>query len=186
MLLGLAVEAAAMLLADPSFPRERLLFVPQHHPFVPWLVLRSAALVALLAWTARRLSPGAFLELPKQRPLLFALVVILYPLVSVVPQGFVWRVFLLHRYEPLLGHGPLAWAAAASAFAWAHVIFRNGAAIALTAVGGALFVHTYVVTGSMVLADLEHAGYGLPVFAFGLGRFLYLGAARAPLPSVPT
>jgi hypothetical protein len=175
----LGAIALSVLLADPSFPRERLVLLPHDGRWWVWLVVRTVALVGLLAFVAWRASPDAFLELPRRRPALFALIAFFYPVLSVLPQGLVWRVFFLHRYEPLFGDGPVAWVAAAAAFAWAHVIFRNPMAIALTAIGGALFVHTYVVTGSMILADVEHAIYGLSVFAFGFGRFLYLGAARA-------
>jgi len=64
------------------------------------------------------------------------------------------------------------------AFAFAHIIFRNPIAVAVTIIGGACFAHTYLSTGSMLLADFEHAVDGLAVFSFGFGRFLYLGAAR--------
>jgi hypothetical protein len=175
---GLALSA---LLGDPGFRREQLLAVPWHHPFVPTLVLRSVVLIGLLAYVGRRLSGSTFLELPRRRPALFALIAVFYPIVSVLPQGIVWRVLFVHRYAALFGQGLPLWLVAAAAFAWAHLVFRNLIAIALTAVGGALFLHTYLVTGSMVLSDLEHAAYGVSVFAFGLGRYLYLGAARPSL-----
>jgi uncharacterized protein len=47
--------------------------------------------------------------------------------------------------------------------------------VALTALGGLLFLHTYLVTGSMLVSSLEHAAYGVAAFTFGIGRSLYLG-----------
>jgi hypothetical protein len=120
------------------------------------------------------------LRIVRQQPMLFALIAVLYPLLSVVPQGLVWRVYFMHRYAPLLGQGAAMWTAAILAFAWAHIVFRNRIAVLLTGLGGALFAHTYRSTGSMLAADVEHALYGVGVFAFGLGKFLYLGWARRP------
>jgi hypothetical protein len=70
-------------------------------------------------------------------------------------------------------------AAGTLAFAFAHVIFRNAVAVALTALGGLLFLQTYLVTGSMLVSSLEHVAYGVAAFSFGIGRSLYLGGARA-------
>jgi uncharacterized protein len=45
-----------------------------------------------------------------------------------------------------------------------------------TAIGGALFLQTYLASRSMLLATLEHAAYGMVAFTLGFGRFLYHGA----------
>jgi hypothetical protein len=175
---ALATAMLVVLLADPTFAREHLTAVPWKSDSLAWVFARIALGIGALAWLARSIAPDDFLQVPKTRPALFVLIAFLYPVLSVVPQGLVWRVFFLHRYAPLLGSGVGMHAAAALAFAWAHIIFRNRAALLLTAVGGALFMRSYMTTGSMLLADLEHAAYGVAVFAFGLGKYLYLGWAR--------
>jgi hypothetical protein len=167
------------LARDPSFVRQHVTALPWNHPLVSLIGVRTAMGIGLLALLARRVAPDDFLRLPRERPGLFAIISVLYPLLSVVPQGLIWRVFFVHRYLPLFGAGFWTWSAAALAFAFAHIIFRNGVAVVLTGIGGALFAHSYMATGSMLFADLEHAIYGVAVFAFGLGKFLYLGLARA-------
>src|SRR6516165_6773359 len=52
-----------------------------------------------------RYAPSAFLNLPRSNPLLWGLVMVLYPLLSVYPQGIIYRAFLFDRYRSLYGSG---------------------------------------------------------------------------------
>jgi hypothetical protein len=113
--------------------------------------------------------------LPRQRPRLWWLLVVGYPGASALPQGVVWRVFFVHRYAALLDANRLL-VLGGAAFAVAHLTFRNPTAVALTGVGGVLFLDTYLETHSMLLATIEHGAYGILVFTLGLGRYLYLAA----------
>ena len=99
-----------------------------------------------------------------------------YPLLSALPQGIVWRVFLAHRYREIFCDSMDLIAAGAAAFSLAHLAFWNATALVVTAVGGALFMSTYLETASMWLAALEHGAYGLLAFAAGFGPYLYRGA----------
>ena len=45
------------------------------------------------------------------------------------------------------------------------------------AIGGALFLRTYLRSGSGWLADLEHAVLGNVAFTIGYGQWLYSGAS---------
>lgn len=173
-----AVLAIVALTADPSFDARALWSLPTDPARTRLIALRTAFGVATVGVLSRRFSPGTFLWLPRTRPWLWLLVATLYPLLSVLPQGVIFRVFFVHRYMPLFGHGAALLAVGALAFAFAHVIFRNVVAVALTGIGGLLFLHTYLVTGSMLLSSLEHATYGVAAFTFGIGRSLYLGATR--------
>jgi hypothetical protein len=175
----LAVAAALVLRADGSLGDARLWSLHVEPPFARVLVARTLVGLAVIAWLSRRLARDTFLALPRTRPVLWALVALLYPVLSVLPQGVFWRVFFVHRYAPLLGNGAAMLVAGTLAFAFAHVVFRNAVAVVLTGLGGLLFLHTYLVTGSMLVSSLEHAVYGVAAFTFGIGRALYLGSARS-------
>ncbi len=56
-------------------------------------------LVVLGVWLFR---PDLFLNFPRERPALWAFVMVGYPLASVYPQEVIWRAFFFHRYEPLM------------------------------------------------------------------------------------
>jgi hypothetical protein len=173
----------AALLRDPTFDSSTFLRLPLRHPHVKVMAVRfavlGAGLLALGRWRAR----DGFLRLPRERPGLFLLFVVLYPALSVLPQGLIWRVFLVHRYALLFGDPATLTCAGAVAFSLAHLTYRNGTALFVTVIGGTLFLDTYLKTGSMLLSALEHGAYGMTAFTAGLGRFLYLGAERGTAPA---
>jgi hypothetical protein len=172
----IALLCVAVLLLDADFDRGVLWRFPLRHPYVTKAALRFVVLALVLAAAVRVLAPDSFARFPRRNPRFFALFIVGYPLISVVPQGIIWRVFLAHRYGPLCVNHAMLVVVAAFAFALAHITFRNVVAIVLTGLGGALFIDTYDATGSMWLATLEHGAYGIAAFGLGLGEFLYLGS----------
>lgn len=108
-------------------------------------------------------------------PWLWAAVMVGYPILSVYPQGIIYRAFLFERYRGLF---PYPWLILMStlAFAYVHVIFRNWIAVALTAVGGLLFATRYGQSGSLFISCFEHALYGCWLFTVGLGRSFFYEA----------
>ena len=99
-----------------------------------------------------------------------------YPVLSVLPQNVVYRAFFFHRYRFLFADGWPMTLASALAFAFAHVVYRNGLALLFTFVGGLLFARTYRVTRSLWWSTLEHSLYGCFVFTIGWGEYFLLGA----------
>ncbi|WP_248323054.1 CPBP family intramembrane glutamic endopeptidase [Caballeronia sp. Sq4a] len=139
--------------------------------------LRFAVLASLVVLAVWHFTPHALLSLPRAHPGMWLLVILLYPVLSVWPQELIFRSFLLHRYKPLFGVNRGYIAASALAFGYAHLIFLNWVAPAMTAVGGALFAATYRDRRSLALACFEHALYGCLVFTVGLGQYFYSGSA---------
>lgn len=133
-----------------------------------------APLIGLLTWF---FLPESFLSFPRERPQLWIMVMLLYPLLSVWPQEVLYRAFLYHRYAPLFGREAGFIAASALAFGFMHVILLNWVAVIMTMLGGYLFAQDYARTRSLTLACIEHALYGCLVFTIGLGRFFFSGAA---------
>lgn len=138
----------------------------------------------LLAWR-----PELWLAFPRERPTIFAAVMVLYPLLSVYPQEVIWRTFFFHRYQPLFesGKSPSAgcfarvpWSmvlASGLAFGWMHCVFNNWVAVLLTIPGGWLFAFTYARMRSTAAVWLEHAFWGCFAFTIGLGRYFYGGSS---------
>ncbi len=170
---GLAV---IVLLRDPGFDRTLLFRLPFGDPYVKVMALRFCALGLPLLALGRWLAPDDFLRFLRRRPALWLAFAALYPVLSVLPQGILYRVFFMDRYGSLFESHAALLVAGALAFSFGHVIFRNVPALVITAVGGAMFLETYVHTQSMLLAAAEHGAYGIVAFTAGLGRFLYLGA----------
>ena len=138
-----------------------------------WLVISLLA-TAIVALVAR----DDLFDMPREQPLLWALIVVGYPLLSVYPQELLFRAFLLDRYAPVFGRGRAAAAASAVAFGFAHLLFGNVLAVVATVAGGWLFARRYQRTGSLLTVSVEHALYGLTIFTIGLGQYFYHGVSR--------
>ncbi len=143
------------------------------------VAMRFGLAAALLAGLVVIATPDFLFSFVRRAPVIWAVVMLLYPLLSVYPQGLIYRSFLFHRYRPLL---PLPWmriAASAVAFSFMHIVFGTLIAPALTLIGGALFASTYERSRSQLLASVEHALYGCFIFTIGWGQFFYYGARHA-------
>jgi membrane protease YdiL (CAAX protease family) len=143
----------------------------------PIVALFVPAAVALTL-AVRAFAPGLFLNMPRRNPLFWALIMVLYPLLSVVPQTLVYRAFLFQRYRAFFRAEPALIVASAAAFAWLHIALRNWLAPFLTLPAGLLFAWRYARTRSVLASAFEHALYGCAVFTLGLGVYFYTGAAR--------
>ena len=123
-------------------------------------------------------APERWFVLVRERPGLWLAILVLYPLLSVYPQGIVYRAFLFHRYRPLFPSPRARILASAIAFACVHVIFENWVAPLLTLAGGVLFAWTYERTRSSLVVAVQHALFGCFLFTIGLGWYFYSGAGR--------
>lgn len=176
-----------LLLRDPTFDRSvlwnrRAMAAGWRIVCIRWLLAATA--LGAIVWSAQ---PERFLSFPRRNPGFWAIVMLAYPVLSVLPQNLIYRVFLLHRYAKVFrasspggtAKGPVPaglMLASAWAFCYGHVLFQNWVALVLTFAGGLLFAWTYLRSRSMGLCALEHALYGDAVFTIGLGTFLYAGA----------
>jgi hypothetical protein len=167
------------MLRDPKFDRSRLWDASGLWLHAPAILSLFAVIAAIGVALVLRYAPSAFLNLPRSNPLLWGLVMVLYPLLSVYPQGIIYRAFLFDRYRVLFGGGWRIVLVSAATFAFVHIVFRNPLAIALTAPAGLLFAVRYWQTGSLAASCFEHALYGCAIFTIGLGRWFYHGAVRS-------
>ncbi|MCX7846972.1 MAG: CPBP family intramembrane metalloprotease [bacterium] len=136
-----------------------------------WRGLLAAVVIAAATWW---LGPEYFLRFPRSRPVMWALVMLLYPGLSAYPQELIYRTCFFARYAVIFPT-PLAMVVASSvAFGWLHVVFGNVPAVVLSFLAGIMLSHTYLRTRSTLAVSVEHALYGCLVFTIGLGRYFYL------------
>jgi membrane protease YdiL (CAAX protease family) len=148
---------------------------------IKFILLRFLVGSLLLLCMVLLLYPDDFLNFPRQYPLFFVLFIILYPVLSVLPQELLYRVFFFERYKAVFNSQRSMIIASTLAFGFLHIIFHNYLAVLLTLVGGFFFAHSYSVTRSLYIACLEHSLYGLLIFALGLGGFFIRGLREAGL-----
>jgi membrane protease YdiL (CAAX protease family) len=145
--------------------------VPAHE----WQRILATYAIALpcllvLLWI---IQPAAMFFFMCQHTVIWLLIMIGYPVLSVFPQELIYRAFLFERYRPLFGNGNAMILASATVFGFGHVVFHNWISVALTFVGGFLFAKTYQRTKSLLVVSVEHALYGCAIFTIGYGQFFF-------------
>lgn len=175
-ILGGGIVCLLLLLADPAFDRRRLLDARAARRGLGGLLLRTAAVWTgvLLVALIQRGPEGLFL-VPRARPGLWLMVLVLYPIFSAYPQEIMFRAFFFHRYAGLFRRPATMIAANALLFGWAHIIVHSVTAMLLTTLGGLIFAAIYHRHRSTLLVGVEHALYGDFVFTVGIGGMFVNG-----------
>ncbi|AGT09512.1 CPBP family intramembrane glutamic endopeptidase [Paracoccus aminophilus] len=139
-----------------------------------------ALLVGLIGWGIMWLThPGYALNLSPQRLRFLALIWMLYPLLSALPQELIFRALYFHRYGQLFRTKRQAIAVNAVIFSLAHLMYWSWIVAGMTFFGGWLFAHIYLKRG-FPGAWLLHALAGNMIFAVGMGAYFYSGNAVRP------
>ncbi len=143
------------------------------------MLTRFAVCAGLMLAATYAFAPNMLFGFVREKPMFWALVMVAYPLVSVVAQEIVYRRYMFARFHGLLGTPMMLILVSGLGFGFGHIVFDNWVAPALCAVGGVIFSATYHKTRSLALVCIEHALYGDFVFTVGLGRYFYHGAVGA-------
>jgi membrane protease YdiL (CAAX protease family) len=116
-----------------------------------------------------------FLMLPKTNVFLWGMIMILYPIFSVIPQGLLYRAYFKHRFSNFFKTRTTRIIFSALFFSFGHIIFKNIMAILFTFLVGLLLMYRYEKSNSLAASVLEHALYGDLIFTIGLGINFYSG-----------
>lgn len=175
--LGVVLVGVALLAATPDFRWREL---GQGWRNLDW---REIGLVAALTAVASLvfvlwLVPDALFRLPRRAPGFWLILIVLYPLLSALPQEVVFRALYFRRYGALFPDMRVAMLVNGGLFALAHLLFWSPVTLAMTFAGGVLFARSYLGRGGFPQAVVMHAICGLIVFTVGLGVFFYHGAIR--------
>lgn len=169
LIMGLSVYF--YLINDPTFDRTTFLNWKKGRAELGKILLMfgfSAIVMLGLIWIID--STKMFLLL-RTNPFLLLMISIFYPLFSVIPQGLAYRSLFFHRYGDLFPGNALKIISSAAAFAFAHILYKNWIVLVLTFAAGLIFSYRYFKTKSLAISVLEHAMYGIWLFACGLGYF---------------
>lgn len=140
-----------------------------------FILARFVVCALALTLLMRLLKPEMMFNLVQANPAFWLLIMVLYPLLSVVPQEIIFRRYLFARFSGILPPMTLV-IVSGLGFGFAHIAFNNWVAPTLCAIGGLMFARTYQRTGSLALVSFEHALYGDFLFTLGMGRYFYHGA----------
>ena len=137
----------------------------------------------VLLWTIIFLISGFIYTLILDKNLLFKfpannfekwlLVVVLYPLFSVLPQEVIFRVFFLRRYKNFLKEKKLLkYLINSIVFSFGHIVFNNFHAVLITFLVSPVFTYAYEKKSFSTCLILHSFG-GQIIFTMGLGKFFF-------------
>jgi membrane protease YdiL (CAAX protease family) len=175
VLLGATALALVLLALTPGFAWSELWrgWGRVDWRYVALVAAGTAVIAGVLVWW---LVPRQALALPRQATGLWLMILVLYPVVSALPQELLFRPLFFRRYGALFPDRRLALAANGFTFGLARLMFWNWVALALTVAGGVIFAQAYLGRGGFALAVVLHAACGAIIFTSGLGSFFYHGA----------
>jgi len=142
------------------------------------MLIRFAVSAVLLTVLVKWHDPEKLLTLVTEKPLMWLTIMVLYPLLSVLPQEIMFRLYFCNRYRLIFRDRWLMMVMSGVAFGHGHLMFHNAIAYTLSMIGGWMFAHTYMKHRSFLLVWIEHAIYGCFIFTIGLGWYFYSGAAH--------
>lgn len=171
----LGAVAAIMLLRDPRFDRREFGGMRRLRPILGGIFARLAFAAVMLGLILTLYRPTLLLALPRERPLLWTVIMLAYPVLSVYPQEIAFRAFFRHRYGGLVRSPGAYLLLNATAFGYAHIVMHNTPAIILCFAGGLVLAWAYERHRSLAAAWLEHTLYGCAAFTIGWGPMLYGG-----------
>lgn len=120
--------------------------------------------------------PITWFELPISATKEWLMLLLLYPLLSVLPQELIFRTYFFHRFKLILPNKNTRIFFSALLFGFAHIVYTSWIAVLLATIGGLLFAYTYAYTRSTLAIVVEHSLWGLWLFSMGLGQYLDAGA----------
>lgn len=149
---------------------------------VPSLVWGIGALViafgTLLLWLTQ---PEALFQIARERPWLLAMIMVLYPVLSALPQEIVYRALFFRRYKSILPAAPrLQLLLNAGIFSLGHLMYWSALVLAMTFLGGLAFAWAYERRRCFPMAVILHAVAGNAIFLVGLGLYFYSGNVVRP------
>ncbi|CCQ11768.1 hypothetical protein PALB_26690 [Pseudoalteromonas luteoviolacea B = ATCC 29581] len=174
-LIILMVICGFLLLTDPHFKRFRLTTLGTFSAVKKRLftfffigALFSGMLYGLI-------NQENWFAMPRQSTQDWLMLLLFYPILSVLPQELIFRSYFFHRYKRIIPSKALRILLSATTFALAHCVYDNVIAISLSFFGGLLFAYTYAHSRSLLVCVLEHSLWGLWIFTLGLGVYLDSG-----------
>ncbi|GLX85676.1 hypothetical protein tloyanaT_19280 [Thalassotalea loyana] len=143
---------------------------PQLKPVILTFLL-FALFISLYVWLVSE-------QLSLNTPLLLSsgwlLILVLYPLFSVIPQEIIYRTFLFHRYKLLFPSKKVRVLVSSLSFGFGHVIYGSLLVVLLSIIAGFLFSYRYFSSGNTAIVIIEHSLWGLFLFAFNIGALFSL------------
>ncbi len=157
----------------------RAAFSPPQPGWWRGLCLRAPLVAVVCIVLVHALSPDSAFFLVRERPAFWLAIMVLYPLLSVLPQEIIYRLYFFEAYRGLFPSERWLALLNIALFSWLHVFYTGFFAMGATLLAGAVFTTRYLRGGppdrrSLWPVLIEHALYGQILFTAGMGRYFYV------------
>lgn len=126
---------------------------------------------AICAGVIAVFAPDEMFNILRAQPMLLLMIVLLYPVLSALPQELVYRPLFFRRYGALLPRAKGAVVLNAALFSAAHLMYWSWIVAAMTFAGGVVFAASYELRRNFPQAVVLHAIAGNLIFLIGLGIY---------------
>lgn len=168
-LLLIALFFTLLLLNDSEFDKRN--FIRFDASYFIKSIPRITIISVLVVWFTFWIFPQLFFQYPLEHLPAYVLTFFLYPIVSVLPQEIIYRMYFFHRYQSIVPERYLLMLSNAVIFGLTHLIYDNLVAPIATFLVSWIFIFNYLKTKSLLNVSLEHYIYGLVMFTAGFGYF---------------
>ena len=121
------------------------------------------------------LDKNLLFQLPINNPRIWVLTIVIYPVVSVIPQEFIFRVLFYQRYAKLFSFEKNYVILINSiTFGFSHIVFTNFHSIILSTLASTIFSIAYL-RNSFFTCIIVHSLAGQLIFTLGLGKYFFNG-----------
>ena len=177
VLAGVSGLGAILLHRTPGFRWRDLL---EGWNRISWVALAGFVVVTVAACLLIQLTvlPDRWFALFRMSGWAWLVVMLLYPLLSALPQEVVFRPLFFRRYQPILPGHQCAMLLNALIFSLAHLLYWNVIVAVMTFAGGLVFAWAYEVRRSFPFAVILHAAAGNILFTLGTGFLFFTGAVE--------
>ena len=120
---------------NPAFRKKSIIDARPRWRDVKRVLVRFAVGAPVLAGIVLAFDPENFLDMPRNEPTLWVMILCLYPIFSALPQEFLYRTFFFYRYESWFTRNGVI-RVNMLLFCGAHLLFWNWQAPVLTLLAG--------------------------------------------------
>jgi membrane protease YdiL (CAAX protease family) len=176
-LFAIALFSLFLLNKTPDF-NWRSLIQKRRKLKINFFMFYAVGCLALFSLITFLFIPKSLFVLPQNMPILWLIIMLAYPIASVLPQELIFRPLFFSRYASILPIGNRITILNAGAFSLVHLMYWNWIALVVTFIGGLVLAHFYNKHRNFLDIVILHAIGGCIIFTTGAGRFFYSGAIQ--------
>lgn len=172
----LALICLAFLFADKTFEPSVLWNTRDFGRHLTEILIAFVCIGIFLAAFTYFVYGHRFLVFPIDKPNACLIFILMYPLLSALPQEIIFKSFFFHRYGSIFpGPVPLILFNGLS-FGLFHLWYANVIAPVFSVFAGMILAYRYLKTRSLIMITIEHSLLGIFLYIIGLGWFFYSGS----------